>query len=457
MTFELRPYQQEGVAWLTDVGRGLLGDEMGLGKTPQLLQAAQGRTLVVAPAMILDGGVWENERDKWAPDLDMTTVSYSSLIRRNGRSWTSVPKPEFKGPWDTVIADEAHYLKNRKAHWTKAFSKVAKNSDRTYLATGTPIPNWAYELFPLLQIMDPEAAKPGGELGSYWRWVKRWFMTYPSRHSPHGTEIDASTLLRCTPACNEKQTCEHWVEFYDANLGNRFLQRLRDNVLKDLPPLTGPTPVRVKMKPAQRKAYHELRDDFITWLDNGNEHAALSTAGALTKLAMVATGVQALDADAKPCSSKLDMLRQILEDRSRPTLAVAHFRNSVKAAADVGRSLGLRVETIEGSTSKADRRRIVDAFQAGRVDLLVGSLGVVAEGLTLTAADMVILVERSWTPSKNDQVIRRIHRIGQTRPVTAIDLITDDTVDAYMYDEVLPAKSDAQVRALRAGDLRDRV
>jgi SNF2 family DNA or RNA helicase len=89
----------------------------------------------------------------------------------------------------------------------------------------------------------------------------------------------------------------------------------------------------------------------------------------------------------------------------------------------------------------------VTDFQAGKLDVLVGSLETISEGLTLTAADLVIYVEHSWKPSRNEQALRRIHRLGQTRPVTALDYVTPGTVDEGKR-ELLATKTDRQMRTL---------
>ena len=85
--------------------------------------------------------------------------------------------------------------------------------------------------------------------------------------------------------------------------------------------------------------------------------------------------------------------------------------------------------------------------------MLCATIDTISEGLTLNVADQVIKVERSWRPSRNEQVIRRIHRIGQDKPVTSIDLVTRDSVDERVL-KVLAGKLDQQMMALGIRDLR---
>jgi hypothetical protein len=85
---------------------------------------------------------------------------------------------------------------------------------------------------------------------------------------------------------------------------------------------------------------------------------------------------------------------------------------------------------------------------------LCGSLETIAEGLTLTAADFGIFVEQSYKPSRNEQAIRRIHRMGQTRPTTWLDYVSVSPRGGKTLDtnkrELLATKTDQQMRTLTA-------
>lgn len=485
----LRSYQADGLEFLRSHPRAFLADEMGLGKSAQMLLAAEGRTLIVAPAMVLDGGTWRDEIAKWVPDRaeDFTTVAYSGLNLRQtvetkvayretdpetGKQVTKfrirksskivdVLKPEFRGRWDTIILDEAHYIKGRKTTWTKVLRPLCKKAGRAVLATGTPIPNWAMELFTSLQILYPEEARPGGRFGSYWRWAETWFDTTPEIVYIGGRQKEVAHvggLLGCTQVCEEKPLnapCDHYIAFFRANLGDRFLQRLRDDVLTDLPPLTVEK-ILTPMTSVQGKAYRQMKSEYLAVLEDGALRVAWSSSAHHVMLDKISTGLNILDRDADPMkgSGKLQQLQYDLEQRTRPTLVTAHFQPTVEAACAVARGLGQSAEFIHGGTSRPDRARIVERFKAGRLDVLVGSLETIAEGLTLTAADMVIFLETSFKPSRNQQALRRIHRIGQERPCSALDYITPGTVDEGKR-ELLKAKTDHQIRTLSVAQMAE--
>jgi len=137
---------------------------------------------------------------------------------------------------------------------------------------------------------------------------------------------------------------------------------------------------------------------------------------------------------------------------------MCHYRNSVEACARVASDMGLRTMYVHGGTDSADRMKAVQGFQGGELDVLVGSIDTLAEGLTLTAADMVIFVEKSWRPHKNDQAEKRIHRMGQDHHCYVLDYVAVAPNGEAILDthkrEVLAEKTDEQVRTLSAARLQ---
>ena len=85
---------------------------------------------------------------------------------------------------------------------------------------------------------------------------------------------------------------------------------------------------------------------------------------------------------------------------------------------------------ITGETPAQDRAEIVERFQNGSIDVLLCSTLAAKEGLTLTAADTVLFVEREWVPAYEEQAEDRVNRIGQEGDtVWATYLAVKNTVD----------------------------
>lgn len=441
---------------MKQTGRGLLGDDPGTGKTRQLIEAADGgRTLVVAPAMVIAGGTWETEISKWAdhPD-DFTVVPYSMLNRRNGGKTVKALRENVKGRWDTLIVDEAHYVKGRSTLWTWATLEISKSSGRMFAATGTPIPNWAHELFTILQLIHGGAR--GTEYGSFWRWAEQWFDCSPTRFS-RGTPV-AGELLACQGSRRQclsrpaSDPCAHYRRFAEANLGSAYLRRTRDDCL-DLPPITDVL-IETPLTDTSRKAYGALKRDYAATVDD-QEVVSWTDGGRIQNLELLAVSPWFLGRrDKEPSGGKLDRLSFDLSCRTRPTLVLAHRRVVVEACARVAAGLGLRAAFIHGGVSSQDAGHIIRQWHDGLIDVLVGSISRLAEGLTLTEADCAIFVQESYQPYKNEQAMRRIHRLGQTRPVEILRYRTPGTIDSNRA-RILALKADRQARYLTAADIKE--
>jgi len=455
----LLEHQTRGVEWIEHTPFGLLADEPGLGKSRQAIHAYDGgRNLVIAPAMVLDGATWDDELAAWSDHPERwTQASYTGLNAREklGGSATrpiaGQPRPEFEGPWDAIIVDEAHYIKNAGTNWTETIHTLGKKSGAVLAMTGTPISHWAPDLFTTLQLLNPRETAPGKRFGSKWRWLEGWFDVQASRFGGPNARV-VGELLGCTPRCSLRPAhspCKHYRKFAEDNLGDQFLRRLREDCL-DLPPLRIQR-VATPMDSNARRMYRELRDGFATDTAAGVPLEAWSTGSQITLMTKLTTSAWLLEENPKtpPRGGKFDLLKYDLTQRTRPTLVVAHYQDTVDAGTAVAQELGLRAFSIHGGTSRADRRSIVQDFKAGRVDVLSASLEVISEGLQLTAADMAIFVEKSYKPSRNKQARDRIHRLGQNRPCTVREYITPKSID-FNRTTLLDQKTDHQMRVLSA-------
>jgi len=152
------------------------------------------------------------------------------------------------------------------------------------------------------------------------------------------------------------------------------------------------------------------------------------------------------DAGSSKAGYLLDLLGELRQGNHR-TLVFSQFRSFLDIIAPRVRRAGLRVVTLDGTTPAEARAERVAAFQAGTADVFLNSLKAGGFGLNLTAADTVIHLDPWWNPAVEDQATARAHRIGQTRPVTAIRLVAQGTIE----EAVLGLH--AAKRALAAGVL----
>lgn len=436
---QLAPSQQFGAAWLRDRAGAYLADDPGYGKTRQALAACEDQPFVtvVCPAAIRDARVWQDEAERIGFDVPVTTMSYHELAKRPVRAGGA------------VIFDEAHRVKSRKVSWADNAKAAADTSNRTYLLSGTPVPNgYLPELYGQMRLINPEIPD------AFWKnkdgtgWVERWFVTVHGKYSDW--EVPG-TLLACRPdmGCfNPGVTdCVHRRQFWDANVGDLMLRRSEEDL--GLPDLLGADqPMATPMTPTQRRVYTELKKDLLAQIpEEGITLEALTTSEQYSMMFRCTTSVSAVHGDpsADRHSGKLALLAETLPDATHPAVVACYYRESANAVIRTCEKLGLTYVVFGAATPAAARAEAVRRFQAGDAAVLVGSLMTIREGLTLTAADQVVMLERSWTPGDNDQTIRRVRRRGQDKPVVARQFVTPKSFDATQWS-VLQDKT-ANIRA----------
>lgn len=434
MGIDLRPYQQTDYDHLRVSPRFAVWDEAGLGKTRPILLAANAaaggqRVLVVAPGAVRDTQVWQREAERVGIEPP-EVISYHQAIR-------GLP-----AGYRVKVLDEAHRLKERKTSWhDPIYNGVwTSETEAVYEATGTPMPNAAFELWGQLRMLRPKSERG---MQFYWPWVREWFQEAPNRYSSYAMS-EHLKYCNCFPAdAPQGQSCPHWQQFYEANIAGYAVRHLRDEVMGDLPALDGhEDPLWCPMTTQQRKLYRQMVEDFLSLIpEDGITIEALNDADKFVKLWQLSSGLSVLDPSADPKhtqSGKLNWLREHVRYADRPLLIVVWFKNSAQAVADVCTSLKVSWQAMGAKTTPKQRVQTVVDFGEGRIPVLIASLQVISTGVDglQYGSDEIDLFERSWVPGDNDQVIRRLHRLGQTRPVTARQLVTPDSYDAGQWDDV---------------------
>lgn len=441
---ELRPYQQQELDFHLEHPFSANWSEPGLGKTRVLLRAAESPTVVVAPAAVRDTRVWPREAERIGVEPP-TVISYHEVARMG-------PLPDI--PLRTLILDESQHAKDNKTTWFPGLEYMASRAQRMHQATGTPYPNAPHEVWAQFHLMyqDEYAFR------YKWPWMETWFILTKNRYNPDARDI-SSNLANCNHKGAEAEQCAHWQEFYEANIEGRAIRHLRDDVLKDLPPLSGADhALDTPMTPLQARAYKAMKKSLMAIIpEEGIAIEALSKTEQFSMLHRLSSGLSILDPEADPKdkhSGKLAEFAELLSERKRPTLVTPWFRMSAAALARQCTRLGKSYVMMGSKTTRLQRDQAVQRFSQGDYDVMIASIGVVKEGVDglQRGADEAILFERSWRPGDNEQTIRRLHRLGQVYPVTIRQLVTPSSVDSYQWD-VIHAKEKIIGRALRRVEL----
>lgn len=148
----------------------------------------------------------------------------------------------------------------------------------------------------------------------------------------------------------------------------------------------------------------------------------------------------------------IEYIQDVLETQDK-VIVFAHHRDVIDEL--VKGLYGHGVVTITGATETEERQRAAEAFQNDpNTRIIIGSIGAMGTGFTLTASSYVVFVEQSYVPAEMSQAEDRAHRIGQLESVMVDILVTDGSVDANMMQTVL-AKQEVADLALDLVTMED--
>jgi SWI/SNF-related matrix-associated actin-dependent regulator 1 of chromatin subfamily A len=403
---ELKPFQRAGVRYLLSQRRAFLADEQGLGKTIEALATLEADAaypaVIVCPASLKLN--WLRESERWLPGRsaqvlvgagaggpvlasDITIVNYDVVGSRLDALSALEPR--------ALVLDESHYCKNAAAKRTQAVQRLSAIVPRDGLIlalTGTPVMNRPAELVAQLRIL--------GRLGDF------------------GSGMQFGSRFRGPDA----HLRLHW------HLRARcFARRLKADVLPQLPAKTrAVVPVELDNEPEYRLAER----DVVAWLQS--QPLDLRELDAKVAAALRAERLVRLNAlKLLAARGKLHAVRSWIHDfcSSGERLVVfAHHREIQHAVLEhFPKALH-----ILGEDSPTMRDTALRAFQApddAENQLIVCSVEVAGQGLTLTRSSNVAFLELDWTPAKHDQAEDRCHRIGQRDAVNASYLLAAGTID----------------------------
>lgn len=427
---ELRPYQQQGLAWLqflrTTEHGGILADDMGLGKTAQTLahlliekQAGhleQTPALIIAPTSLMYN--WFKEAQKFTPDLkvlvlqgqnrhqDFEKIPHHDIVLSTYPLLSRDEEQLQKYHYHALILDEAQNIKNPRAKAAQVVCQLKAN--HRLCLTGTPMENHLGELWSLFYFLMP------GFLANQELFNKNY------RH-PIEKQGD-----------NQKRQ----------KLVNRIkpfmLRRLKTDVAKELPAKTT-IEVNIDMNEQQSKLYEAVRISMQESLrqiiaQKGFKRSQILILDALLKLRQVCCHPSLLKLDSiasdKAQSAKLEhlseMVREMVEE-GRKILIFSQFTSMLQLIEYRLNTQKIDFVKLTGQTRK--REEAINAFQSGQVPVFLISLKAGGVGLNLTAADTVIHYDPWWNPAAEEQASDRAWRIGQDKPVFVYKLITNQSIE----------------------------
>ncbi|WP_132309617.1 DEAD/DEAH box helicase [Martelella mediterranea] len=425
---ELRPYQKTGYGWLqalSDSGfGGILADDMGLGKTVQTLALLADRhlhkgaghpSLLVVPTSIAHA--WRRQAALFAPglktlvlqgperkahfenldDYHLVITTYP-LINRDH----DILMPRM---WDTAILDEAQAVKNPASAVAKRIRDI--RARMRVALTGTPMENSLSDLWALFDWLVP------GLLGDRKTFRARFLLP-----------IEKNADARAQAELN-------------ARIRPFLLRRTKAQVTLDLPEKTEITEL-VSLGDKQVALYETIRlamDERVrrAIAEKGLAASHITILDALLKLRQICCDPKLLKHDNAASidqSAKRERLMDLLGDlvaEGRRVLVFSQFVEMLDLIRTDIEARGWPHAWLTGDT--VNRDAVVTGFQAGDVPIFLLSLKAGGVGLTLTAADTVILYDPWWNPAVERQAMDRVHRIGQQKSVFVYRLIAEGSVE----------------------------
>ncbi|ORY85097.1 P-loop containing nucleoside triphosphate hydrolase protein [Protomyces lactucae-debilis] len=500
----LREYQLVGVQFLYDAYKSksgvILGDDMGLGKTAQcivFLNAIFGKK-----ALPEDMSLMRDRRDlslrhprvlvlcpkslisNWLAEFDIWSYTHTRTYSGPGRGDTLAQAKQGRlevmlatyesyrsdcdqinlVPWDLVIADEFHCIKNLKSALRCAFSKMDKSLNVRIGLSGTPIQNRLSELFSLLSWLRPE--------------------TFDSEKAFESNYSRPIKLARRQDCSNAELAAGDQAAMQLRDVMQRIMLRRLKSLLADQLPNKTDLILFCPLTTAQAEVYDRIAQStevrslcqtleasdessetrvsvrekmflYITLLRTIPQHLALlfpasedsaERRAAKTNLldialpgtwqALAARGANLNERDESFCGKWLTLCKLLRLWHAEGTNKVLIFSSSVRLLDMLESFLQMErytFEVLNGRMSAQERDVAVDAFSNGDRFLFLISTGVGSVGINLQSANKVVIYSPSWNPSSDLQAMDRAYRIGQRRDVEVYRLIAVGTIEELIY------------------------
>ena len=421
-------YQMQGALFAACRGRVVLADDMGPGKTieaiaaTELLHRRQGieRVLVVAPASVKYQ--WKTEIEKFCDRSAQVIQGYVPQRRRlyakpcffNLTSYELVMRDleeihELRP--DLIILDEAQRIRNWETKTARAIKQL--KSRYAFVLTGTPLENKLEELYSVVEFVD------GRRLGPAFQFLQE-----------HVIKSDTGQLLGY-----------RGLERIHKQLEPIFLRRTRKEVLTQLPERTDQI-FRVPLTKEQANPYWEQSDILARLIHKWNRQRWLSEVDrrrilcCIQNMRMLCNSTFLFDKETHH-SPKLkefrEIVRELVIEEGRKVVVFSEYERMTHLAGEELKKLKIGFERLHGGVPSAKRGKLLERFRKDadcKVFLSTDAGGV---GLNLQAASAVINFEPPWNPARLEQRIGRVHRLGQTRPVQVIHLLTEGSIEERVW------------------------
>lgn len=312
-------------------------------------------------------------------------------------------------PWDAVVLDESHRTKDPGGVTSRFVTQLGKRALRRLCLTGTPMPHSLLDIYAQYRFLDP------GIFGTSFAGFKQ---RYAISGGYQGYQVVGYQQM----------------DDFQARMSQIAFMVRSEDVL-DLPEFHH-VERRAPLAPAAAKTYRQLEQDMVTWIQAGGKEVTVTNA--LTKLLRLQqiTSGHLTDDDRKVHvvdTTKRELLKDALEDLDprEPVVVFCRFLHDLNVVEQVGKELGRRYAELSGRRRDALTGTSTLSPDCDLAGIQIQSGGV---GIDLTRARYCVYYSLGFSLGDFEQSLKRLHRPGQTRPVTYIHLLLEETVDAKVYE-----------------------
>lgn len=409
-------------------GQAILADEVGLGKTIEaglvlkeyLLRGLAKKVLILTPASLL--WQWYHElyekfaitagiqRTQW--DWEFSDILIASLDTAKREPHASIIA---KIPYDLLILDEAHKLKNNSTVSYRFVDSIQKKY--CLMLTATPIQNDLKELYNLIALIKP------GQLGSFRSFKDRFIEDKRTPKNPQ----ELRSLLDQVMIRNRRD--EGTV---------RFTKRLVHPIIVSLTPRELAIYSQVSQFVRETGTRTGVKN-ILPLITLQREVCSSFLATALTLEKMMANMAQEdlpraasllRDLAEVKQNSKCDALEQLISQLDGKVIIFTEYKASQEYIRYRLERAGYKTLAFDGSLSRGKKQWIRHMFQQEAQILVSTESG--GEGLNFQFCNQVVNFDLPWNPMRLEQRIGRVHRLGQVRDVHIFNLITKDTIEEHI-------------------------
>lgn len=436
------PYQKAGIAFGLNNSGVLIADEPGLGKTIQAIgiinaDVSMRKILTIVPASLKIN--WRREMKRWlCRDCSIEIINDKSSFKADVVIINYEQLKEYDDiiksiPWDMVIADECHVIRNKGTQRAQMVigaedgSTTPIEARRKVFLTGTPIINRAREVWSLISYLNPRA------WSSYESFVEQFCK---KGEDDYGDPDSGSSNL---------EELQHLLR------ASVMIRRLKADVLDQLPPkfrdiveMVDDSSATAAIVAREQEVYNSNGErlrlaqraaQMAYQLEQWEQYEkALQQFYEIKKYALAEISRARHETALHKVPLVIDYIHEVLEYTDKVVVFAHHQDVIVRIAKEFSEEAVI----ISGKQSMKKRQQAVDRFQLEpSVRVCVASIMAAGVGLTLTAAHHVLFAELDWVPANITQAEDRCHRIGQTMSVIVRHLVLNGSLDVKMAKKMI--------------------